>query len=386
MKFHGYRRADGRAGIRNHVVVMPGVLCAAGVAQMIAERVKGSTYLYNPNGCAQNARDTKMTLDILSGMIANGNVYGALIVGLGCETLQKERYLAAIHQRTDKPVFHIYIQEEGGIEKTVAKGVRIASTLLAEAARCKREECDIAEIILGMECGGSDATSGLSSNIVLGYLSDRLVDLGATTVISETPEAIGAEQILARRGRTPEIGQKLYDTVKACEQLFFEAGEDIRKANPSPGNKAGGLTTLEEKSLGCIQKSGSRPFEAVYEYGEMIDKKGLVFLNTTAYDVASVAAKVAAGAQVIAFTTGRGTPVGNAIAPVIKITGNADTYARLADMLDFDTSASIKGTRTVAELGDELLNYLLRVCNGETVKAEQHKLSNMAINQLGSYC
>ena len=227
MKFHGYRRADGRAGIRNHVVVMPGVLCAAGVAQMIAERVKGSTYLYNPNGCAQNARDTKMTLDILSGMIANGNVYGALIVGLGCETLQKERYLAAIRQRTDKPVFHIYIQEEGGIEKTVARGVRIASTLLAEAARCKREECDIAEIILGMECGGSD-TSGLSSNIVLGYLSDRLVDLGATTVISETPKQSAQNRSCPPR-RTPEIGQKLYDTVKACEQLFLRPEKTLER-------------------------------------------------------------------------------------------------------------------------------------------------------------
>ncbi len=217
MKFNGYRRSDGSVGIRNHVLVLPGVICSAGAARKIAEKAEGSTYLYNPNGCAQNSEDTALTLEIISGMVANGNVYGALIVGLGCEIVQKERYMAAIRAKTDKPVYYISIQEEGGIAKTVERGVAIVRKMLEEAKLCEREECDISELILGMECGGSDPSSGFSANTVLGNTSDRIVDLGGTTVLSETPEAIGAEDILKRRGITPEIGQKLYDTVKKCE-------------------------------------------------------------------------------------------------------------------------------------------------------------------------
>ena len=386
MKFNGYKRPDGHIGIRNHVVVLPGCICSAGVAQKIANKVDGSTYLYNPNGCAQNSRDTAMTLEILSGMIANGNVYGTLIVGLGCETLQKDNYLNAIKAKTNKPVYYISIQEVGGIQKTVAEGVKIVEALKKDAEQCVREECDLSEIILGLECGGSDPTSGFSSNIVLGNTSDRLVDLGGTPVLCETPEAIGAEHILAKRGKTPEIGQKLYDTVIRCEKLYLDAGEDVRNVNPSPGNKASGITTLEEKSIGCIHKSGTRPFSGVYEYGQIIDKKGLMFMDGTAYDVASVVSLVAGGTQLVAFTTGRGTPVGNAIAPVIKITGNHDTFVRQNDMLDFDTSDSITGVKSIEELGEELLKYIIQVCNGETVKAEDNDISDVAINQLSSYC
>lgn len=386
MKFKGYKRDDGSVGIRNHVVVLPGCICSAGAARKIASAAEGATYLYNPNGCAQNSEDTALTLEILSGMIANGNVYGALIVGLGCEIIQEEKYMEAIREKTDKPVYYISIQEEGGIAKTVAKGVEIAQKLRKEADQCQRQDCDISELILGMECGGSDPTSGFSSNTVLGNTSDRLVDLGGTSVLSETPEAIGAEDILKKRGITPEIGQKLYDTVKRCEQLYLNAGEDIRNTNPSPGNKAGGITTLEEKSIGCIHKSGSKPFTDVIRYGEKITQKGLLFMDSTAYDVASTVAKIAGGAQVIAFTTGRGTPVGNAIAPVIKITGNHDTFTYLNDMMDFDTSDSFLGDKTIEELGEELLEYILEVCNGTLVKAEENDISDMAINQLHSYC
>lgn len=386
MKFKGFRRSDGSVGVRNHVVILPGCICSAGAARKIAAAAKGTTYLYNPNGCAQNTEDTALTLEILSGMIANGNVYGALIVGLGCEIIQEEMYMNAIREKTDKPVHYISIQKEGGIAKTVTRGVEIAERLCRDAAQCQREDIDISELILGMECGGSDPTSGFSANTVLGNTSDRLVDLGGTSVLSETPEAIGAENILRRRGITPEIGQKLYDTVKRCEQLYLDAGEDIRNTNPSPGNKAGGITTLEEKSIGCIHKSGSKPFTDVIGYGEKITQKGLLFMDSTAYDVASTVAKIAGGAQVIAFTTGRGTPVGNAIAPVIKITGNHDTFTYLNDMMDFDTSDSFLGHKTIEELGEELLEYILRVCNGTLVKAEENDISDMAINQLHSYC
>lgn len=386
MKFNGYRRSDGSVGIRNHVIVLPGCICSVGAARKIVEKTPGAAYLYNPNGCAQNSEDTAMTLEILSGMVANGNVFGALIVGLGCEIIQKDRYMEAIRAKTDKPVHYISIQEEGGIAKTVAKGSEIARQLLAQASLCQREECDISELILGMECGGSDPTSGFSANTVLGNTSDRIVDLGGTTVLSETPEAIGAEEILKRRGITPEIGQKLYDTVKRCEQLYLDAGEDIRNTNPSPGNKAGGITTLEEKSLGCVHKSGTRPFTDVISYGQKITRKGLLFMDSTAYDVASTVAKIAGGAQVIAFTTGRGTPVGNAVAPVIKITGNHDTFTRLNDMMDYDTSSSYTEGVSIEALGEDLLKYIIDVCSGRLVKAEENGISDMAINQLHSYC
>lgn len=385
MKFNGYKRSDGRVGIRNHVVVMPGVICAAGVAQKIANETDNVQYLYNPNGCAQSSIDTAITLEILSGMIANGNVYGALIVGLGCETIRKDMYLEAIRKKTDKPVYYISIHEEGGIKKTIEKGTEIVRALGEEANQCKRVECDLSDIILGLECGGSDPTSGLSANVVLGKVSDIIVDSGGTTILCETPEAIGAEHILKRRGQTAEIGQELYDTVLRFEKMFLDIGENVRATNPSPGNKASGITTLEEKSLGCIQKGGTRPFSGVYEYGQMVDKKGLLFMDGTAYDVASVASLIAGGAQIVAFTTGMGTPVGNAISPVVKITGNSVTATRLNDMIDFDTSDSISGKKTVEDLGRELLEYIIRVCNGEEVKAEINGISDMAINQFNSY-
>jgi len=384
MKFNGYKRSDGHVGIRNHVVVMPGVICAAGVAQKIAYKTD-AVYLYNPNGCAQNSSDTEITSEILSGLIANGNVYGVLIVGLGCEMLRKDNYLEAIRKKTDKPVHYISIQQEGGIKKTVEKGMEIVNVLKEGANKCLREECDLSELILGLECGGSDPTSGFSANAVLGNTSDRLVDLGGTSVLCETPEAIGAENILKRRGATPEIGQQLYDVVIKYDQMYKSNGEDIRKSNPSPGNRASGVTTLEEKSLGCVHKSGTKPFNGLYRYGQMIDKKGLVFMDGTAYDVASVVSLIAGGAQIVVFTTGMGTPVGNAIAPVIKITGNRDTAVRLADMIDFDTSKSVSGEKSIEELGFELLEYIVSVCNGEEVIAEVNGFTDMAINQFHSY-
>ncbi len=384
MKFNGYKRSDGHVGIRNHVVVMPGVICASGVAQKIANKTDVQ-YLYNPNGCAQNSKDTSITVQILSGMIANGNVYGALIVGLGCEGISEEKYLQEIRKKTNKPIFYISIQNVGGINKTVQRGIEIVNALKEEANKCEREVCDLSHLILGLECGGSDPTSGFSSNAVLGFVSDKIVDFGGTSVLCETPETIGAEHILKKRGLTPEIGQQLYDTIINYDKMFKENGEDIRSSNPSHGNKKSGITTLEEKSLGCIHKSGTKPFVGVYEYGQIIDKKGLVFMDGTAYDVASVVSLIAGGAQLVAFTTGMGTPVGNAIAPVLKITGNKHTAEFLNDMIDFDSSRTISGEKTIEELGEDLLNKIIHICNGEEVKAEINGFSDMAINQFHSY-
>lgn len=385
MNFLGYRRSDGKVGIRNHVVVMPGCLCAAGAARKISEQ-SGAAYLHNPNGCGQDARDTATTLQILSGIIANGNVYGALIVGLGCETIQQADYLNAIRQKTDKPVLYIGIQAEGGLGRTVAKGLELVAELQKGAEACRREPCGIDELILGLECGGSDPTSGLSANEVLGRVTDRLVDLGGSAILCETPEAIGAENILRRRGCNEAVGQQICDMIKANERRHLESGDDIRNSNPSPGNKAAGITTLEEKSIGCIRKSGTRPFQGVLQYGEPAKQKGLLFMDGTAYDVASTMSLIAGGAQLVVFTTGLGTPVGSAVAPVLKVTGNRRTAEWLADIIDFDTSATITGEKTAEALGGELLEYLCRVCSGELVKAEHNGIADMAIDQMGSYC
>jgi altronate dehydratase large subunit len=386
MKFKGYKRSDGRVGVRNHVVVMPGVTCTAVAAKKIAANVPGAVYLHNPNGCAQTPRDTGLTLSILSGMIANGNVYGALIVGLGCETIQEAMYMEAVRKKTDKPLHYIALQKTGGLKKTVDRGVEIVQELMRGAEKCERVDCNISELILGLECGGSDPTSGFSANAVLGVASDAIIDGGGAAVLTETPEAIGTEHILRERGVTPEVGQRIYDAVKNNEKLFFDLGMDVRASNPSPGNKASGITTLEEKSLGCILKAGTHLFTECYNYGDMIDKKGLMFMDTTAYDICSTVAKVAGGSQVVVFTTGMGNPLGTAIAPVIKMTGNRDTYESLEDILDFDSSASIYGEKTIEELGKELLAYILRVASGEQVKAEINEAFDMGINQFASYC
>jgi len=386
--FRGYRRSDGCVGIRNYIAIIPGVYCSEVAARKIAAQYSSDevVFVVNHTGCGQNRTDMQATLDIFAGMIANGNVFGALIVGLGCEFLTKEGYFAALDGKTDKPVHHLYIQENDGIAKTVEEGKKIVDAMLAEARKMEREEIPLSELNLGLECGGSDPTSGFSSNTVLGFVTDMLIDAGGTAVISETTEAIGAEHILRDRGRTPEIGQQIYDAIVNWERACCEErGEDIRAGNPSPGNQAGGITTLSEKSLGCIHKAGSRPFDGCYTYGQIIREKGLMFLDATPNDIANVTALVACGSQIVAFTTGRGNPVGNPVAPVVKITGNHDTFLKLRDFLDFDTSASISGEKTMEQLADEMLDYFIRVCNGEKTKAEENGCIENMISQTGCY-
>jgi len=381
MEFLGYRRPDGRVGVRNHVAVMPGVLCADVAARKIAAAT-GATYLQNPFGCGQTRADTERTLHILSGLLANPNVFGALIVGLGCEFLSEERYRSAVETKSPgKPISYVCIQTSGGIAGTVEKGVKAVQELAACAAKCERVKYSLSELILGLECGGSDPTSGISANVVLGEVSDRIVDMGGTTVISETVEAIGAEHILRERGASKEIGEALYECVRDKDAAFLALGENIRDCDPSPGNIKAGISTLEEKSLGCINKSGTRQYVALVGYGERVKTRGVVFMDTTAYDVASVTAKVAGGCQVVVFTTGLGNPIGCAIAPVIKMTGNRDTYKKLLDMLDFESGGTLTGEKTVARSADELMELILRVCSGELVKAEINGAEAISIDQ-----
>jgi altronate dehydratase large subunit len=326
-----------------------------------------------------------MTLDFEAGFAANPNVYATVLVSLGCEGCQLDLVEERIKQRTNKPVVGVSIQEARGTLKAVEIGVRYAKQFAAEASMLQKEKFPITELLLATECGGSDPTSGIAANNVIGALSDRLVDEGATTILSETPEFIGGEHLLAARAVTPEVGQRVLDIVHRYEETFWRAGEDIRSGNPTPGNKAGGIPTLEEKSLGCIHKSGHRPIQAVYDYAMPVDKKGLVIVDTPGNDPSSVAGMVAAGAQVVIFSTGRGTPTGNPISPVIKITANERTYGKMSDNIDIDCSRLLSEPEAMDEMADNTLQEIINVANGKITKSESLGFMEIAIARVCNY-
>lgn len=385
MNFYGYRRPDGRVGVRNHVLILPASVCASDTTRIISQQVTGSVTFNNQNGCSQVPPDQELTMDVMAGFAANPNIYGTVVVSLGCENCQMDLVVDAIKARTNKPLKSVIIQEAGGTLKAIEQAVRYAKEMVQEASLLRREEFPISELIVGTECGGSDPTSGLAANPVVGELSDRMVDLGGTSILSETTEFIGAEHILAKRGKNEEVRQRILDIVHRYEKALQLVGEEVREGNPSPGNKAGGITTLEEKSLGCIHKGGHRVINAVYDYAKQVEEKGLVIMDTPGNDPSSVAAMVAGGAQVIVFTTGRGTPTGNPISPVIKITGNKLTYAAMEDNIDFDASPAIYGEKTLGELGDELLQMVIDTANGKQTKAESLGYTEIAIARVCNY-
>ncbi|HBF0311892.1 UxaA family hydrolase [Clostridioides difficile] len=385
MKFYGYKRPDGRVGIRNHILILPTSVCASDTTRIIASQVQGAVTFNNQNGCSQVHSDQQLTMDVMAGYAANPNVYGVIVVSLGCENCQNDLVVDAIKERTNKPIKTLVIQEEHGTLKTIEKAVRYAREMAQEASLLRKEEFPISELILGTECGGSDPTSGLAANPLIGELSDKLVDLGATSILSETTEFIGAEHILARRAVNEEVKEKILHIVHRYENSLKLVGEEVREGNPSPGNIAGGLTSLEEKSLGCIHKGGHRQISEVYDYAKQIDKKGLVIMDTPGNDASSVAGMVAGGAQIVVFSTGRGTPSGNPIAPVIKITGNKITFANMEDNMDFDASPVIYGPQTMEELTDDLLNVVVDVANGKQSKAESLGYTEMAIARVCNY-
>ncbi len=388
MKFKGYRRPDGKIGIRNHVLILPCSLCASETARFIASQVPGAVYVPNQGGCAVVKADLEITLKVLSGFAANPNVYGTVVVGNTCEIVQADLLIDRIKELTNKPVEKVVIRDAGGTIKAAELGVKYAMKMSIEASKCVKEEADISELILATECGGSDPTSGLAANPTLGYVSDKLVSLGGISILSETSELVGTEDILAPRCKDEETSKRLLEIIKNNEEYFEKAGESLRDGNPSTGNKEGGLTTLEEKSLGCIHKAGSSTIMKVYDYGEAIDtnEKGLVVMDTPGQDVASVAAMVAGGAQIVIFTTGRGTPTGSGIVPVIKITGNAETAELMADNIDFDASEIIGGKSSIEEKGEELFNLMLQVVDGRKSKAEALGFNDMSMARKCNFC
>ena len=385
LKFWGYRRKEGRPGIRNHVLILPTCACGSESCRIVASQVRGAVNIVFNTGCSDVAANTAMSQKVLTGFACNPNVYGVVIIGLGCETVPHYKLKEKIQQMTSKPVVSFGIQDEGGTLKTIEKAVRAARDMAMEAGMQQKELFDASELFIGIECGGSDATSGIASNPAVGEMSDILVDLGATSMISESIEWIGGEHVLAKRAANREIHDQIIEVCRAYENHLKAAGQDCRAGQPTPGNKAGGLSTLDEKSLGCIRKGGTRPVNEVLEQAVRPSKKGAIVMDTAGYDISSVTSMVAAGCQAVVFTTGRGTPTGNAIAPVLKVTANERTYQKMEDNMDVDLSAIVRGEKTYQQMGDELVSIIEDIANGRLTKAEAFGFSDIAVDHVCRY-
>lgn len=370
-KFWGYRRPDGSVGVRNHVLILPTVVCGAHTAQKVTQLVRGTVAFYHQHGCAQIGADWQQTLRTWVGMAAHPNVAGVVLMGLGCEAVQARLVAEQVAQIAPwKPVELVVIQEQGGTLGALAETARVAATMVQDASLIQRELCDLSELILATECGGSDACSGISANPAVGVASDLLVAAGGTVILSETTEVIGAEHLMAERAVSDRVRKRVYEIIERYEQSILKMGVDIRGAQPAPGNIEGGITTIEEKSLGCIHKAGSSPLQDIIEYAERPRTRGLVWMDTPGHDVESVTGMVAGGAQVVVFTSGRGTPTGNPIAPVIKIATNTPMYERMQDNIDVNTGGVVEGKESLAEAGRRIFETVRQVASGRLTRAE----------------
>lgn len=380
--FLGYKRPDGQAGTRNYVLVVPTVICAAVVCERIADVAPGEVVaLPHLAGCGQLGPDMRLTHETLAAYCRHPNVGAVLVVALGCEQVIAQM-LAEAARDAGKPADIIAIQDIGGTVRTIARGREIAAGFAQTLRGTSREWCDAAQLVLSLKCGGSDYTSGLASNPALGRVADRLVELGGAAVLGEIAEIMGAEHLLAARATRPEVGQKLLRVINRVEAETMALGLDIRGTQPSPGNIRGGLTTIEEKSLGATHKGGEHtPLVDVVPYAGRVSKPGLTVMDTPGLDVESVTGMVGGGAQVVVFTTGLGTPTGNPIAPVIKITGNARTARQMADNIDLDVSGVIEDTESLADASDRLFATILAVASGQPVAAEGLRHREFAIHR-----
>lgn len=382
--FMGYRNADGSAGIRNHVVVLPMVICANSVVQQIEKRVPEVIAIPHTHGCTLDPRSNQEMTDVLGGIGSNPNVSAIILVALGCESVIMDD-VAKIIARTKKPVEILVIQQLGGTKKTIAKGVQIARALLRDANKRERQPIPYSELIVGTECGGSDAYSGLSANPAVGVASDIHVDHGGTVILSEITEFLGAEMILADRCASPEVRDKLLDLVAWTEQSLASLGSSS-VADITPGNLKGGLTTIEEKSLGCIKKGGSRAVQEVVGYGERPTKRGLVVMDTPGHDIESMTGMAAGGAHLIVFTTGRGTPTGTPICPVIKVSSNTTCYLNMQDNIDLDAGLVLTKKETLDTMGQIIHDEMIQVASGKRTKAELSENREFALRRYGSDC
>ncbi|MGG1597166.1 UxaA family hydrolase [Paenibacillus naphthalenovorans] len=380
--FWGYRRPDGRVGVRNHVLILPTITCATQAAKQITELVQGTVSFIHQHGCAQVGVDYEQTFRTYVGMGTNPNVYGVVVLGLGCETHQA-RSVAGEIAKSGKPVELVSIQDHGGTLSAIAQGAKIAAQMVQDASELMREPFPFSELIVGTECGGSDACSGLSANPAVGFVSDRIVDCGGTSILAETTELIGAEHLLANRAVDDKVAKRVYEVIQAMENRAFTMGVDIRTGNPSPGNIRGGLSSLEEKSLGAANKAGTRPLQELIDYAERPTRKGLVWMDTPGHDIEQLTGMVAGGAQIVLFTTGRGTPTGSPIAPTIKISTNSAIFNKMRENIDINAGTIIEGTETIDSVGQRIMDQISKVCSGKLTKAEILKQHDFGIWRIG---
>lgn len=374
--FNGYIRPTGKVGIRNHVMLIANTSCANGIINRIAEQVPEAVPMLHTYGCSIPGEFERWRRTLI-GVCTNPNIYGVILVGVGCETDDAKEIGDQIHRISGMPVFAQIVQDDGGGDEVVRKCVEKAKMLINEAAKCKREPVPVSKLVLGTECGGSDALSGITSNPTIGYVSDWLVANGGTALLSEVAEMIGTEDILAARAINPEVGNKIRRMIEKEElevrkYLGAEASRIIAR-----GNMEGGLTTIQEKALGCIRKGGTSTIMDVLEYAQPIgDRKGLVIMDGPGYDPVSLTGLFATGAQVFLFSTGRGNPLGYPVAPCIKICSNSSTYYNMGGKngdMDINAGAIITEGKTLEELGEQTIEYLINICNGQLSIPEKKK-------------
>ena len=384
MEFMGYVRPDGKVGARNYVGVIPSVTCANDVAQAICRQVMGTVSFLHHQGCCQMPPDLERVTDTLISLGKSPNLASVLVVSLGCEGTDHERMVKEI-AATGKHVEIIHIQELGGVSKAIQAGTDIARRLVIEASGLQRQPVDVSNIVMAIKCGASDTTSGMASNCVIGYVADKLVDLGATVIFGETTEFIGGEHLLARRAVSKEVGDKIFKIVNDMENRAKAIGCDMRKGQPTPGNIAGGLSSIEEKTLGAIVKSGTRPIQGVLDYPEFVtDQKGLWIKDTPGREPEILTGMAATGAQFMMFSTGRGAPQGFPCMPGVKICGNPITYPRMEQDMDLNAGLIITGDKTIEQVGEEAFAKALRTLSGEMTKNEAIQyVSSIDIHCLG---
>src|SRR5438105_2115041 len=381
--FMGIKRADGRVATRNYIGILTSVNCSATVARMIAEHfrnnltehpnVDGVVALTHKTGCgmASEGEATDVLRRTIAGYARHPNFYSTQIVGLGCEANQINMLMAAQGLKKSDKLGAFTIQEKGGTRKAVENGIARVKEMLPEANKVKREPVPASHLTLGLQCGGSDGYSGISANPALGAAVDLLVRHGGTAILSETPEIYGAEHLLTRRAVSREVGEKLVRRIKWWEDYTARNRMEMNN-NPSPGNKAGGLTTILEKSLGAVAKGGTTSLVDVFEYAEPVTARGFVYMDTPGYDPVSATGQVAGGANMICFTTGRGSAYGCKPAPSLKLATNTALFVHQEEDIDLNCGEILDGTASVAEMGERLLQLMLATASGEKTKGEKH--------------